>query len=169
MQKIILFFGSVIIFAYTITFNQIYEINAQAYRKLGFAVKHASHDGALMINDLELAQNGKIIFEQEKVLETVKKSLKNNLPLDENLVPLHGFWYKEPLKIVDIIYIDNSYIDPLTNSEVAFPYIYNYKNIHDGKIYQRAVFGPSIVLIVEANLWKMEEPTREIVIQEYKY
>ena len=69
--------------------------------------------------------------------------------------------------IRNIIYIDDDYIDNTSGGLVAFPFNWNIA-LPDGNNLSRAVFGPSIALVVDVKVKGAETFKSFVVIQEYK-
>lgn len=167
MAKLLMF---MMIVAFTLTLwvkdVEIYLMD-RAFRHAQYSVQHAVHDGALHIDEGALGE-GKIIFIPILAEQSIRDSLLRNLGLDSQLRPTSTIFYKEQVQIDEIIYFDDSYIDPATGTEIVFPYTWNYTNPLTGNSIERIIFGPSVGIVVDLLIVGVEEHTKKIAIQEYK-
>lgn len=138
------------------------QLMDRGYRSIQYSVEHAVHDAALQINLTELAE-GLIDFNEDAALAAIEESLKYNLDLDNSLTPNKSIFFKDKLEIHEVLYIDDNY-----ESGITFPYILNY-TLPDGQDLEQVVFGPSVVLVVNAKIIGNEEYKSFLAIQEYKY
>lgn len=132
--------------------------------KVEYAVENAAHDAALQVDE-DMIANNKVLFVKSKADKTFRETMMANLKIDQDLKPIHSTILEQPIKLLDVQYIDNSYINPLTSKLVTYPFIYQYRG---DKRLERTVFGPSIVYVIETTFYKSEEPHQFVVIQEYK-
>lgn len=143
-----------------------YTLMDSAYRNIQYGLDHAVHDAALQI-DKEILSEGSIQFVEPVAEATLLESMQKNMPIDSQLRPQTSTFLEEPMLIKNIVYIDDDYIDITSGSIVEFPFNWNI-TLPDGRNVTRAVFGPSIALIVDAKVIGSEEITSFVVIQEYK-
>lgn len=154
-----------IVWAYTNMYQLEVELYDMGMDKVEAAVEHAAHDAALQIDDTAILDN-KVLFIEGTADKVFKETMMVNLNVNNQLEPLDSTLIKSPIKILDVQYIDNDFFDPLTNTEITFPYLYKY----DGatKDFERIIFGPSIAYVIETMFYKSEEPHQFVVVQEYK-
>jgi hypothetical protein len=119
------------------------ELEKKAFRKLHYALDHAAHDATLFIEPQSYA-NGVIDFNEIKAKEVVIQTLRRNLAVDENLDPLHTYYFKDQINLIQELYIDENYIDPDTGTTVTFPYTYSYDQ--DGYNFSRVVLDHPLFL-----------------------
>ena len=144
---------------------QIYIMD-RGYREVQYSMQHAVHDGALQVDMTALAE-GKIVFLPTIAEEKIRESLQTNLSLDTQLRPNSLTILDAPVTIDDIVYIDENYIDPNTGVKIVFPTIWEY-TLPDGQIFERAIFGPSIALVLDVKVKGADEHMKKFTIQEYK-
>ncbi|MFS0783518.1 hypothetical protein [Bacillus sp. 1P06AnD] len=143
------------------------SIMDRAYRSVQYGLEHAVHDGALQIQK-DRVSSGKILFDKLKAEQAIVTTIRKNIPVDSSLRPLSSpSLLKEPLLIRDIIYLDHDYIDPKTAAVVKFPFMFSY-TIPNGEVLDRAVFGPSIALVVDVSVKGGDGYKTYVTIQEYK-
>ena len=138
----------------------------RAYRTVQYGLEHAVHDAALQIQILPLSE-GHIVFDQVKAEEVLMESIQKNIPVDSSLSPSSDLFFTQPLEILDIIYLDHHYIDMNTGLNMRFPSMWEY-TLPDGETFERAIFGPSIALVVNVEAQGSGEMKPFVVIQEYK-
>lgn len=143
-----------------------YGLMDSAYRTVQYGLDHAAHDAALQI-DKEMLSKGSIQFSEPVAEATLIASLQRNMPIDSQLRPITTTFLEEPMIINNITYIDDDYIDITSGDLVEFPFNWNV-TLPDGENLTRAVFGPSIALVVEVKVKGAEEFKPFVVIQEYK-
>lgn len=167
-MKALYFLISVCILAFGLTISQIrYFILDTTYERVNYSLKHAAHDGALQIDDEQVA-DGIIEFKETVALDAIHLTLSKNLLLNQDLTPKEGSFITDPVNIVETIYIDDNFIDPSTGLIVTFPFTYKYSNPVLNIDIERPIFGPSIVCIIEAKVKFDDEYQRYVTIQEYK-
>lgn len=138
----------------------------RAYRTVQYGLEHAVHDATLQVNKSEIVTTGKIYFLEDDAETALKETIQRNIPVDSLLRPTN-ILLKEPLLIKDIVYLDDDYIDPITANTISFPTIWKYE-MPNGEIFERAIFGPSIALVVDVSVQGGDGYKTFIVIQEYK-
>ncbi len=138
----------------------------RAYRTVQYGLEHAVHDAALQIQILPLSE-GHIVFDQLKAEEVLMESIQRNITVDSSLSPSSDLFLTQPMVILDIIYLDQNYIDVNTGSNISFPTLWEY-TLPNGYTFERAIFGPSIALIVNVEVQGSGEMKPFVVIQEYK-
>ena len=134
--------------------------------QIHYANEHAVHDAGLWVQQDRLSE-GDIVFDQSKAHDAYINSLQYNLPVDDALQS-QMFLIEGDIKILDKKYIDHDYIDPNTGAKVSFPYIYIYEDSSRNLYFERVIFGPSIVSVIEANIYNADKPSFDVAIQEYK-
>lgn len=134
----------------------------RGYRTVQYGIEHAVHDAALQINIDSLA-DGFIDFNEIAAQAAIEESLKYNLDLDNSLVPNKSTFFTDKIQIHEVLYIDDNYKENIT-----FPYILNY-TMPDGQELEQVIFGPSVVLVVNAKIIGTEDYSSFLAIQEYKY
>lgn len=140
----------------------------KAYRHVSYAIEHAVHDGALQI-DAERLGEGDIVFNKSFAEFSIRESLKRNLGLNDQLLPVNTLLFEENISINEIVYFDETYIDPLTLQPVQFPYLWKYQNPYTNEVLERVIFGPSVALILDVKVRGANSYTRKVSIQEYKF
>lgn len=138
----------------------------RGYRTVQYGIEHAVHDAALQVNIEKLA-DGKIEFIKTDAEQAIRESLQKNLLLDTQLHPMSMTLLDSPVIIDDIVYLDENYIDPFTGQKIKFPTTWKY-TLPNGQVFERAVFGPSIALVIDAKVYGEEEHVKKLAIQEYK-
>ncbi|MEK5217699.1 hypothetical protein [Psychrobacillus sp. FSL H8-0487] len=138
----------------------------RGYRTVQYSIEHAVHDGALQVDTQALA-DGNIIFIPTLAEEKIRESLRMNLSLDTQLRPNSLTLLDAPVTIDDIVYIDDNYIDPMTGIKIVFPTNWEY-TLPDGRKFERAIFGPSIAMVLDVKVKGAEEHMKKFTIQEYK-
>jgi len=131
----------------------------RAFRTIQYGLEHAVHDAALQVEIMPLSE-GFIVFDQPKAEEVMLESIQHNLPVDSMLSPSSDIFFTEPLKIIDIVYLDDNFVG-------SFPMTWEYM-LPNGKKFERAIFGPSVALIVDVKVQGAGKTTPFVVIQEYK-
>ncbi|UII57767.1 hypothetical protein LS684_10235 [Cytobacillus spongiae] len=93
-------------------FNYQLQTNLQdmAYDKVDYALKHAVHDSALFVKADELI-NGNVVFDISLSEEAFKQTLQKNLPIDENFLPKDTLLLKDEIRVLEVVYIDDQFID----------------------------------------------------------
>lgn len=147
-------------------FQVNHYVQKTIYHNMNAALKHAVHDAALFV-DFEQASEGVIVFDQLQGHAAFLETMQHNLPLNENLEPDQTLFIKQPLILLEMSYLDHHSIDPLTGSEMTFPYTYEYQDTVSGWQLERTLFGPSVIYIIEAQLFQSDAPHPFITIQEY--
>lgn len=167
MAKLLMF---MMVVAFTLTLwvkdIEIYLMD-RAFRHAQYSLQHAVHDGALHIDEEALGE-GKVVFIPSLAEQSIRDSLLINLGLDSQLRPTSTIFYKEQVQIDELIYFDDSYIDPNTGNGILFPYTWNYTNPLTGKSIERIIFGPSVGIVVDLKIVGVEGHTKRVAIQEYK-
>lgn len=153
-----------IVWAYTNMYQLEVELYDMGMDKVEAAVEHAAHDAALQIDETAILDY-KVLFIESKADKAFRDTMMANLNINNQLEPLDSTIIKSPIKIIDIQYIDNDFIDPLTNAEITYPYQYKYNG---AKKFERTIFGPSIAYMIETTFYKSDEPHQFVVVQEYK-
>lgn len=143
-------------------------LQEKAFRSLHYAMEHGVHDAALMIDETELGEHGKIVFNSSLAHEAFIGALKANLGVDDNLNSKNHYFYMQPFKIIQETYIDDNYIDSTTGTTVSFPYTYSYFNPITGETLIKVIDGPSVVFVVEAHITGTDNKSQFLNIQEYK-
>lgn len=143
-------------------------LQEKAFRSLHYAMEHGVHDAALMIDETELVENGKIVFNRSLAHDAFIGAFKANLGVDDSLNLKNHYFYLQPFKIVQETFIDNNYIDPTTKATVSFPYTYSYLNPLTGETLIKVIDGPSVVFVVEAWITGNDNKSQFLNIQEYK-
>ena len=143
-----------------------YDLMDSAYRHVQFALDHAAHDAALNV-DKELLSEGLIQFVEPVAEATLTETLQRNLPIDSQLRPIGTTFLEESMIIKNIVYIDDDYIDITSGGLVSFPFNWSVPLL-EGPPVTRAIFGPSVALIVDVKVKGSEEFKQFVVIQEYK-
>jgi hypothetical protein len=143
------------------------HLQKMAYTRVNYALKHAVHDAALFVDEAKLAE-GSIIFNSIVGKQMFVETLKRNLPINDQLEPLHYTLFTEPITILEAIYIDDLFIDSNTGNVVEFPFIYEYNSTILNIEFSRPIFGPSVVYVVETKVHKAEKKHQFVTIQEYK-
>lgn len=138
----------------------------RAYRTVQYGLDHAVHDAALQVNKDALS-DGKILFNELEAEEALRETLQKNLPVDQFLRPFSPIVLEGPLVIDEIIYADQDYINPQTNALTTFPFQWKF-TLPSGEEFTRAVFGPSVILIVNVQVKGSNRYEPFVVIQEYK-
>lgn len=164
------YFITLIVLAATITlWVQDVEtyLQKKAFRTTHYALEHAIHDAGLQIVDEEIS-NGIIDYDETKGHEAFMSTLARNLPINEDLTPKHNLFYETPISILDAKYIDDTTLDPNTGNPIVFPYVYEYKNSTKNIEFERTIFGPSVVYVIETTIFHEDSPTQFVNIQEYK-
>jgi hypothetical protein len=138
----------------------------RAYRTVQYGLEHAVHDATLMTDKEDLAK-GEIKFIETMAEDALRASLQRNMPVDSLLRPISSTFLESPLIINELIYIDHDYISPDTMAMVQFPFMFKY-TLPSGKVFERAIFGPSIVLVMDVNVKGSDGYIPKLVIQEYK-
>lgn len=162
MSKLIVFLALIMTAFQSWAWNLEMYLMDRSYRTMQYGVEHAVHDGALQV-DLEYLAEGFIDFDEPAAEAAIIESLKMNLGVDDSLTPIQKTFFKDKLKIHEIIYIDDNY-----ETDITFPYILNYE-LPDGQELEQVIFGPSVVLIIEANVIGSDDYEPFVAIQEYKY
>jgi hypothetical protein len=154
-----------IVWAFTNMHQLEVELFDMGMDKVEYSVEHAAHDAALQIDESAILDN-KVLFVEDKADKVFKETMMLNLNVNNQLEPLESTLIKSPIKILDVQFIDNDFLDPLTSNNIAFPYQYKY----DGplKDFERTIFGPSIAYVIETTFYKSEDPHQFVVVQEYK-
>jgi hypothetical protein len=116
-----------------------FEMDTSATRKLKNAMELAVHDAALSLKAEEL-MNGKIVFNQVVAEQNFRKSLEDNLRLNTSLEPLTDSFFKEPIVLKHLEYVDHS-------TGTAFPMNY----INDKYHILDTLEGPAIVAVLETS------------------
>jgi hypothetical protein len=115
------------------------EMDTSATRKLKNAMELAVHDAALSLKVDEL-MNGKIVFDQLVAEQSFRKSLEDNLRLNTSLEPLTDSFFKEPIVLKHLEYVDHS-----TGTVFPMNYINDKYHILD------TLEGPAIVVVLETS------------------
>ena len=144
-------------------------LQERAYRNIQYAMDNAVHDASLHI-DKKLLGDGTYDFKEAEALSAAQETLYRNLPLKgkNDLTPTHTYYFSEPIQIVDIVFVDDDYIYPLTGSEVSFPFNYKYENPTKNIEFERPIFGQSVVLVIQTTIVSEDSPSYFIAIEEYK-
>lgn len=139
----------------------------RAYRTVQYAIEHAVHDAALHV-DLEALSEGRILFLQPIAEEKILDSLQMNLDLDDQLRPNSLTLLDAPVTIDEIIYFDETYIDPNTAAPITFPYKWSYVLPTTGEVEERIIFGPSVGLVINVKVKGDDRFVKKLTVQEYK-
>jgi len=170
MEKLLIFF---IILASTVEIwaNDAGEtLQERSYRNIQYAMDNAVHAASLKI-DKELLGEGTYDFKETEALSAARETLYRNLPLQgkNDLSPTHTYYFSEPIEIVDIVFIDDNYVYPLTGSQItSYPFNYKYENPAKNIEFERAIFGQSVVLVIQTTIVSEDSPSYFISIEEYK-
>jgi hypothetical protein len=116
-----------------------FDMDDKATYKLKNALELAVHDAALSIKTEEL-MNGKIVFEQAIAEQHFRNSLEANLRLNTSLEPLTDSFFKEPIILKHLEYVDHS-----TGNTFPMNYINDTYQIVD------TLEGPAIVAVLETS------------------
>lgn len=108
-----------------------------ANERLKNALNYAAHDASLQVNKQDLAR-GMIVFDTLSADEAFKKTLADNLFLDNRLVPKANTLFKESVSVIFTDYIDDT-------DGVVFPYLY--ENSTHG--IRQWIYGPAVIYAVE--------------------
>ncbi|RAK14928.1 hypothetical protein B0I26_1281 [Anoxybacillus vitaminiphilus] len=108
----------------------------------------------MMINKSRFA-DGFIYFDDDKVDEAVRESLRINLSLNENLAPKNTMLIRKPIRIISKAMIDDRKLVP---SCTSFPCIYKYKDATKNIDFEKPIFGPSVVYVIEAEVFGANKP-----------
>lgn len=139
----------------------------RAYRTVQYSIEHAVHDAALHV-DLEALSEGRIVFLQPIAEEKILDSLQMNLDLNDQLRPNSLTLIDGPVTVDEIIYFDETYIDPKTAAPISFPYRWSYVIPVTGEVEERIIFGPSVGLVIDVKVKGEERFIKKLAIQEYK-
>ncbi|MGE6755950.1 peptidase M23 [Rossellomorea sp. NPDC071047] len=149
-----------LLFAYIMTIQTNLDTDKTATRQLKNAVELAAHDASLAIDSSQLA-NGKLVFNQVKAADNLKKSLQFHLKLDSNYNPLTNSLYQDKVTIEHIEFIDDSM--------ATFPFTY-YNSDYD---IVDTLDGPSIVVVISTPSPRYfagdKIPIRQAAVYEYKF
>lgn len=130
----------IMIFAGLVTMQYNIDADKTSTRQIKNALELAVHDAALALDESQLYQGGKIVFDQAQALDNLKVSLNTNLKLTSSggyyYIPQQTSFYKEDLFIEHIEFIDDS------NATFPMPYTNATYNILD------TLNGPSIVAVL---------------------
>lgn len=138
----------------------------RSYRTVEFALEHAVHDATLQVDDAGVSE-GKILFNEVEAERVLRQTISKNLPVDSLLRPTSSAFMEEPMLIQDVFYIDEDYKDPRTGKTVQFPLNWEY-TLPNGKVFQRVIYGASIVLVVDVSVKGGDGYNTFINVQEYK-
>lgn len=107
-----------------------------ANERLKNAINYAAHDASLQINRAEMAR-GRIVFDHVLAESVFRKTLQDNLLLENDLTPKPNTLFKAPLTVLFAGHIDD-------DDGVAYPYFYenNTYGIH------RWINGPAVIFAV---------------------
>jgi hypothetical protein len=137
-----------------------FEMDTSATRKLKNAMELAVHDAALSLKTEEL-MNGKIVFNQMVAEQNFRKSLEDNLRLNTSLEPLSDSFFKEPIVLKHLEYVDHS-----TGSMFPMNYFNDKYHILD------TLEGPAIVAVLETRgpryFTGNKKVIRQAVVYQYK-
>ncbi|WP_214483776.1 hypothetical protein [Bacillus sp. SM2101] len=139
----------------------------KAHVNLRYALDHGVHDAALFVDSTKVS-DGVIDFEEVESFQAFKDALIRNLPINSSLEPLHEYFFTDKIKIEQVMNIDHNYIDPNTGTEVTFPYVLEYLHTETQQRFNRIIFGPSVVYVIETQIIGEEDRFVDIAIQEYK-
>ena len=110
-----------------------------ANERLKNGINRAAHDASLQVDKGQLVY-GKVIFDTTASLAAFKKTLADNLLLDNQLKPLPNTLFTQPITIT---YMD--FIDDLDG--VTYPYLYENPMYGISKI----IKGPAVVFAIETD------------------
>lgn len=114
-------------------------------RQLKNYLELAVHDAALALDEEQLTK-GNFVFDQVQAEEHLKESLKFHLRLDENLIPLEASFFKHPIEIKYLGFLDQNTIDPSdSTTTISFPYTYSNSRYQ----LMEKVNGPSVIVVLE--------------------
>ncbi|OIJ09462.1 hypothetical protein BKP35_16540 [Anaerobacillus arseniciselenatis] len=164
LMLVFMIFASSMVY-FRLEFDQY--LQKRAYNHLSYALDHAVHDAALFVDE-ELASEGYIVFSDTESNEAFKSTLSKNLPVDEELIPLHGYYFTDPISLIERVSIDHSFIDPISGNPIEFPYIYTHQRPINGKTFEKVIFGPSLLYIVETKVYNSQNIQQFPKVQEYK-
>jgi hypothetical protein len=137
-----------------------FEMDTSATRKLKNAMELAVHDASLSLEPDGL-MNGKIVFDQITAEQNFRRSLKDNLRLNTSLEPLADSFFKEPIVLKHLEYVDHS-----TGNTFPMNYINDKYHILD------TLEGPSIVVVLETTgpryFTGNKNVIRQAVVYQYK-
>lgn len=148
-------------------FQTTFYIQEYAYERIHNALNNATHDAALQIKPEVLAE-GFIEFDQDLANEVFIETLKRNLPVDDSLKTINKTLLTRDIEIIETVFIDEMYRDPITNRPLDFPRNYHYKNDETGVEFNQPIFGPSVVYVIETAVYRESEPQRFLKIHEHK-
>lgn len=147
--------------------TEIYLMD-RGYRQLQYSLQHAVHDGALQV-DIDALGEGTIVFNQLLAEERIRESLQKNLGLDNQLRPISTPLLDSDVSIEQIVYFDDSFIDPITSAPIQFPYVWTFINSSTNEQMDRVIFGPSVALVINVDVKGDEQTATKLAIQEYKF
>ncbi|UNL87500.1 hypothetical protein [Priestia koreensis] len=143
------------------------DLEKKAVSDVNFALKHAVHDAALMVDETKLS-DGKVIFDRAKSDQAFIATLTRNLPVNNSLQPQNNLLFKSPIKVIEKFYLDSTSKDPKTGLPLKFPFIYKYSNTALHISLDQPIFGPSVIYVIEAKLYGSDRVQQFITVQEYK-
>jgi hypothetical protein len=150
-------------------FINVYQVELELYdtglERVEYALEHAVHDVGLNVDKSALTQ-GKVLYLEAGADDILVDTLRKNISINTNMEPEDSVLIKDKFTILDRQFIDHDYINPLTGTIITFPFEYKYS---DGtNEFNRIIFGPSVVYIVETTFYGEQEPHQFVTIQEYK-
>lgn len=110
-----------------------------ANERLKNSINRAAHDASLQVDRRQLI-NGIFIFDTTSSLASFKKTLADNLSLDNQLTPIPNTLFTKPITITYMDFIDD--LDGAT-----YPYLYENSMYGISKI----IYGPAVIFAVETD------------------
>jgi hypothetical protein len=160
MGSLLRTFFLILIWAGILAMQTNFDMDDKATYKLKNALELAVHDAALALDTREF-MNGKIIFDQVVAEQNFRKSLEDNLRLNNSLEPLTDSFFKEPIVLKHLEYVDHSI-------GTTFPMNY----INDKYHILDTLEGPGIVAVLETSgpryFTGNKNVIRQAVVYQYK-
>ncbi|MYL35477.1 hypothetical protein GLW08_20455 [Pontibacillus yanchengensis] len=172
MEKVFLLMFAAIMFFSMENRDVQMNLKERALLNMQYAKNNAIHDAGLQVDEDRISDM-EIVYEQGRAITAFKQSLVRNLNLNSDLTPKFSHFYKKPIEIIHMDFIDYSgYTNPVTGSPISYPFksfIYKFKDVSNGIDIERPINGPSIVAILKTTIISDDEPTYFVAIEEYKY